>query len=856
MGGTRALELDQNQKVSGRHDHRLALTYYLAAIAVIGFYGTRVCPFIDGLDSLSVLATFAVGFGAALALKLAFEDRLMPDREPFTVSVYQFFIDLALFVAVGVGVALYNHWVRDFPLESGAKVLAGCIMFGIFAGLDNGLLRERRTPPELSRLTEPPKRIFPITRRLTVVFSGIAVFTGLVGALIVIKDIDFLIDNIGTEPHQDLRRMVFLDVGFVIVTVLVLSIRLMSAYGGNLRYMLSLQIGGLNRVAGGELETWVPIVTNDEFSLIASKTNHMIRTLQRANREQQELFEVSLALARELRLERLLERIVATTRSFVGAERVSLFLHDEARGELWAKVAEGVDAAELRFAQSRGLAGYVFTSGETLIIEDAHGDPRFNPSFDEATGYRTRDVLCVPIVDREGRTLGVIQALNCTDGTFDADDATRLRAFAAQAAVALHNARLFTDLERMRNYNESILRSLTNGVVTLDAEHRVVKANEAALAILELDEQPRGRPFEALFGGERSWLTPLMARSTEHLSGTQQENRLADVDIELANGHLRSVNLVAVPLADLEDQEIGSMIVLEDVTEEQRIRSTMSRYLPSQVAERVLADPDNKLGGTSQPATVLFADIRSFTSIAEAIGARETVAMLNEYFSAMCDAINGNDGIVDKYIGDAIMAVFGVPFGTERDADNAVRAAMGMMRQLEELNRRRCATGREPIAIGVGLSTGDVVAGNVGSARRMDYTVIGDTVNLAARLESLTTRYGASLLISGQTRDALRDAYPMRELDEIRVKGKGEPVRLYQVLVDDAISAASLAMFQEGREHYRRCRWRAAVACLEQVLAEVPDDAASRLLMERCDEYQASPPPEDWDGVWTATSKS
>ncbi len=826
----------------GQHNHRLIAIYYVLATVVLSIYGIRVCPFIAGLESLSVGLTFTVGFATAFALKLAFEARLMPPGEPFTLSIFQFFIDFALFIAVGIGIALYNHYALGFPLESGGKVLVGCAMFGIFAGLDNGLRRERRTPAPLSSLTESPKRIFPITDRLVVIFISVAIFTGIVAGLIIIKDVDYLIAHINDESPAVLRRAVFIDIGFVIGVVLLLALRLLWSYGNNLGYILRLQIAGLVDVSAGKLNTFVPIITRDEFSLIAAKTNRMIAALRDAHREQNELFEVSLALATELRLDPLLTRIIATTRSFAGAERVSLFLHDPQRDELWGRVAEGVDEV-MRFPADSGIVGDAFRRVAVVRVADAYEDARFNQAFDLRTGYRTRSLLCVPVVDRNGRCIGVIQAINKRDGEFTEDDARRLRAFAAQSAIALVNAQLFADLDRARRYSESILKSLSNGVVTLDSEGVVVKANAAALALLAVDESCHGQPLARALADDNAWWRSLCAGS-EHAY-------LAEAELRLIDGSQRLANVTRVPLADLEDQQIGSMLVFEDVTEEKRVRNTLSRYLPSQIAEQMLADPDINLGGVSQTASVLFSDIRDFTTISERLGARATVAMLNEYFSAMVEAISAHDGILDKFIGDAVMALFGVPFAGASDADSAVKAAVGMIERLQALNLIRQQRSEEALAIGVGISTGELVAGNVGSPRRMDYTVIGDTVNLSARLESATKNYGVSIIISEGTKAALQGSYPLRELDCVRVKGKHQAATIYQLMVgSEILDADALEQFASGRSYYTSRNWSAALSALGQVLARFPADGPSVAFIERCRRFEREAPPTEWDGVW------
>ncbi|MCK7595022.1 adenylate/guanylate cyclase domain-containing protein [Pseudomarimonas salicorniae] len=825
----------------GEHDHRLILAYYVAAVGVLSLYGIRVCPFIAGLDALAVIATFLVAFTAAFGLKLALEPRLMPAGEPFTLSIYQFAIDLALFTAVGVGISLYNHHIHGFPLESGGKVLIGCMMFGIFAGLDNGLRRERRTPSPLDRITETPRKIFPITDRLFVIFVCVGIFTGAVSGLVIVKDIDYLIAHIDDEPHAKLRRAIFIDIAFVIGTVLVLAMRLLWSYGNNLAYILRLQIDGLAHVSEGRLDTFVPIITRDEFSLIAAKTNRMIASLRDAHREQDELFAVSQALATELRLDPLLTLIVATTRGFVGADRVSLFLHDAERDELWGRVAEG-SAEPIRFAADRGIAGECFRSQQPVRIDDAYADPRFNPEFDRRSGYTTRSLLCVPVEDRDGRCIGVIQAINKLGGRFDVNDERRLRAFAAQAAIALVNAQLFADLARAQRYSESILRSLTNGVVTLNPQGQIVTANAAAQALLGLDGSDQGSDFVECMGTGNDWLISAREAGREHYLG--------EVELIRRDGSTRQAVTSRVPLADPDGRALGTMLVFDDVTEEKRVRNTLSRYLAPQVAEQMLANADLNLGGVDQRATVLFSDIRDFTTISEQLGARDTVAMLNEYFSQMVEAISAEHGILDKFIGDAVMALFGVPFPGEDDADHAVRAALSMQERLVELNARRAERGEAPLAIGIGLSTGELVAGNVGSPKRMDYTVIGDTVNLSARLESATKTYGVSILLSDATKQALRGDYPLRELDRVRVKGKQQAAVIHQLMLPaEQLAPAALEQYSGARERYLSGEWAEAAALLEDLCRAHPEDGPSATLLRRCRRL-AEQAPAYWDGAW------
>ncbi|HUX12184.1 MAG TPA: adenylate/guanylate cyclase domain-containing protein [Spirochaetia bacterium] len=211
-------------------------------------------------------------------------------------------------------------------------------------------------------------------------------------------------------------------------------------------------------------------------------------------------------------------------------------------------------------------------------------------------------------------------------------------------------------------------------------------------------------------------------------------------------------------------------------------REKLARFLPKELVEIVeSSDVDLSLGGKATTATVLFADIRSFTQFSEKRDPAEVVEVLNRYFSVMTAVIAKQGGMIDKFIGDAIMAVFGAPLPREGDAMRAVAAAGEMLSQLELLNREWASDGRPPLAIGIALHTGTVIAGNIGSPDRMDYTVIGDTVNLASRLEGLNKKYHTGLLISGDTRDAAGSSADMRFLGESEVRGREQPVRLYTI---------------------------------------------------------------------------
>ncbi|MBW2617469.1 MAG: GAF domain-containing protein [Deltaproteobacteria bacterium] len=583
----------------------------------------------------------------------------------------------------------------------------------------------------------------------------------------------------------------------------------------------------------------------------------LFEQVERARQDESQLLEVTAAISSELKLGPLLQKIMETTTDILEADRSTLFLHDDKRSELWSEVAQGVETKEIRFPDHLGIAGSVYTTGQTVNIPDAYADSRFNPEVDKKTGYKTRSILCMPVVNKEGRTIGVTQVLNKKGGPFARLDEKRLAAFSAQASIAIENAKLFDEVLTMKNYNESMLESMSNGVLTLDEEAHIAKCNAPLTTILGIEEAELiGRPALEVFTGPNAWVW----ESVTKVITSGGPDIVFDTELQTADGQQASLNLTVVPLVGVEEESIGTMLVFEDITQEKRLKGTMARYMTKEVAEKLLESGEDALGGQEQEAAVLFSDIRSFTTISEAIGAQETVSMLNEYFTIMVDVIFNHGGILDKYIGDAIMAVFGAPFSSEEDSDRAVRAGVEMLRALHEFNQRRVAAGQDPIDIGIGVSTDIIVTGNIGSPKRMDYTVIGDGVNLASRLEGANKFYGTKLLISESCQSRLSGEYLSREIDLLRVKGKTRPVAVYEILDHYAKESFPcledvLGRYNRGLELYRGREFSAAADEFEAALALNPDDTASNLYIERSRYFLSDPPSEDWDGIWVMKSK-
>lgn len=312
-----------------------------------------------------------------------------------------------------------------------------------------------------------------------------------------------------------------------------------------------------------------------------------------------------------------------------------------------------------------------------------------------------------------------------------------------------------------------------------------------------------------------------------------------------------------VPVIHLMFLLVGIAIYRYMTEERQKreIRHAFQFYLSGNVIDTMLQDTSKlKLGGERRELTVLFSDIRGFTTISEGLAPEQLTELLNEYLTPMTEIVFKYNGTLDKYMGDAIMALFGAPVAFEDHPRAACRAALDMMEELGRLQEDWRRRGLPEIDIGIGVNTGPMSVGNMGSANRFDYTVMGDHVNLGSRLEGLNKQYGTHIIISEFTREAIGDHFTCRELDAVRVKGKLEPVRIFELLhwgPPLVEQDAWIERFHQALAHYKERRWDRALAGFEAL----PDDAVSRMYIERCREMQGNPPGPDWDGVFKMTTK-
>ncbi|CCK78938.1 CHASE2 domain-containing protein [Desulfobacula toluolica] len=289
------------------------------------------------------------------------------------------------------------------------------------------------------------------------------------------------------------------------------------------------------------------------------------------------------------------------------------------------------------------------------------------------------------------------------------------------------------------------------------------------------------------------------------------------------------------------------------------IKKSFSQYLSPDVIDILVRDPGQlKLGGEEKELTVMLADIRNFTSLSESLSPTDLTHLLNLYLGELTDVILDQGGTLDKYMGDAIMAFFGAPVYNAGNASDACRTAILMFERLHDKRKEWVHKGLPSLWIGIGINTGPMVVGNLGSVRRFDYSVIGDHVNLASRLEGLSKVYGVKMLISEYTRNHLDSEFTCRELDIVRVKGKEEPVRIYELLGKDYFTNGAYAFvdsFEQGIACYRDRSFRKAIRCFEDTLAIKPEDKPSQMFIQRCITLEKKTLPADWDGTWNFSQK-
>lgn len=301
---------------------------------------------------------------------------------------------------------------------------------------------------------------------------------------------------------------------------------------------------------------------------------------------------------------------------------------------------------------------------------------------------------------------------------------------------------------------------------------------------------------------------------------------------------------------------IGSTSVITTIREvflkekeKAQLKKTLGQYLAPQVMKEVLRDPSKlKLGGERKELTMLFTDLRGFTTLSEKMDAQKLSQLLNEYLTVMTTIIQEHQGTIDKYMGDCIVAFWGAPLPVENAADLAISCSLQMTAALKKFNQEF----QSNLGMGIGINTANVSVGNMGSRQIFDYTAIGDGMNFASRLESLTREYETMILISESTQQKITGSYQVRLIDRVKVKGKNEPETIYEVITEK-VSDNVIKLFGQAREHYEKGQWADAQRELAEVIELFPNDGPSQTFQGRMTELQS--PPKDWNGIWKMNSK-
>ncbi len=318
---------------------------------------------------------------------------------------------------------------------------------------------------------------------------------------------------------------------------------------------------------------------------------------------------------------------------------------------------------------------------------------------------------------------------------------------------------------------------------------------------------------------------------------------------------------VLYPLAQITTVYLGITVqrFLAEERERERVKKAFDSYVAPAVVQEMLKHPEQlRLGGERRELTILFTDIRGFTTLSENLDPQALVSLLHDFLNPMSNIIINQGGTIDKYMGDAIMALFGAPLGMPDHARQACRAALAMAGQLQELNQQWATQGRPPLRIGVGVNTGPVAVGNMGSDRLFDYTAVGDNVNLASRLEGLNKYYGTKILLSQTTAAALGEGFILRDVDWVRVKGKGQAVQIFEILGEGKPSPAQeqfLASYHQGLAAFRERRWSESIALFEQVLAHHPGDGPAQRYLDLSREHEKLEPHPEWEAVTVMDGK-
>jgi PAS domain S-box-containing protein len=486
-----------------------------------------------------------------------------------------------------------------------------------------------------------------------------------------------------------------------------------------------------------------------------------------------------------LEIDEVLQIVMDTIVRLTGAERGFLMLRDE-HGEMQTRIARNWEQESINkneFAISRTIIERVIQGGEAVLTTNAREDPRFGGQ-ESIIAFNLRSILCVPLMVKTD-LIGVIYTDNrIRTGIFSEADRDLLIAFANQAAVAIENARLFSSLKRtleevteLKNLMDDVFASIVSGVITADVQDQITLCNRAAASIL-------GRASAEIVGRKLEEIVPAFASNIRsHLNAVREsEQPIVGLEFSQKLPERGSVDwrLNLSPLKDAGQRTQGVAIVLDDLTEQKRLeaqRKLFERMVSPAVIQQL--DPDSlQLGGKRGDITVLFADVRGFTSFSETLEPEKLVSILNRYLAAMAEAVLSQEGTIDKFMGDAIMAWFNAPIPQPDHTLRAVKTALAIREAFEELYRQ--LPKEEHLSFGAGIHYGDAVLGLIGTERRLEYTAISDSVNTAKRLQENSAKN--QIILSQAAYERVKDHVIVKPIAPVAAKGKTQPLDVFEVV--------------------------------------------------------------------------
>jgi PAS domain S-box-containing protein len=602
-----------------------------------------------------------------------------------------------------------------------------------------------------------------------------------------------------------------------------------------------------------------PVVTTLSRSSLAKTTSISTSTRSREALDLASVMKASQAISGEIVLDKLLASLMKILIENAGAQKGFLILENQ--GNFLIEAAGKVDSDTVTVLQSipidnhlpTSIINYVVRTKETLVFNNAVREIQ-NPNDPYIKAHQPKSILCLPLIN-QGKLISIVYLENnlATDA-FTAERLEVLKLLSSQAAISIENATLYTEVRESESRLTQFLEAMPVGVSVWDASGKPCYANRITYqlfgkgVISEITTEQIAQIYQVyLAGTEQTY-------PTEKLPGVRalkgESVKIDDIEIH-REGKIIPIETWATPVYDEKGNVEYAIVALQDITERKKaeaerekftaklfqLNQAFSRFVPRQFLQLLEKESivDVQLGdAVQQEMSVLFSDIRDFTTLSETMTPQDNFKFINAFLSRMEPAILENQGFIDKYIGDAIMALF------SGRADNAVKAGISMLHRLAEYNQQRIKSSYVPIQIGIGINTGSLMLGTVGGHNRMDGTVISDAVNLASRVESLTKNYGISLLITHQTFLQLNEpVYAIRPIDRVKVKGKSELVAVYEVFDADPqeIKEGKLGTYQifvEALYNYNSQKFRAAEQLFAECLRLNSRDNVAKIYRQRC----------------------